>query len=418
MSPAPTSPTPISPTIAAQKQRKGSAGPTKGLSILQKTISMTRQRDLPPKDRLEEERHLRELEAMFAASKEAQKRRRLQEEAAAAARASILAQTLPTWEVAILPNWRVVLNPDANGRALRKLWWDGTMPVRYRGRLWGLCVGNGLAVSKSAFTASLARAKKLVELGKYPEEELVAMHEDVSDTLPTLKLFQKDGGVMHDELVDIILAYTVHWDGRPHYARGLSYTAAMLLVNMPAAEAFLTLINLVNKSFLKSFYSNDEEEIDAYYRIFDTLLADNMPKVYANFSQEVVRPKLYLHPWLISLFVRFLPLDLATRIFDVFLLEGDSFLFRVALVLLQILEPRLFNPDLDELAAVFKGQDRGALLVVRRDKEIPEGVDVLEEDVYTEMGCTEDAIFSHLRELDWKEETWDRLVSRELPEAD
>ena len=41
------------------------------------------------------------------------------------------------------------------------------------------------------------------------------------------------------------------------------------------------------------------------------------------------------------------------------------------------------------------------------------------EDVYTEMGVTEDQLFDKLREWHgWKEETWDRLVTRELPEAD
>ena len=81
--------------------------------------------------------------------------------------------------------------------------------------------------------------------------------------------------------------------------------------------------------------------------------------------------------------MRYLPLDLSTRLFDVFLLEGDSFLFRIALVLLQILEPRLFNPVLSELDAVFKGEDRGAVLLVRREKGREE---VSIEEVYTEMG--------------------------------
>ena len=207
----------------------------------------------------------------------------------------------------------------------------------------------------------------------------------------------------------------------------------MLLLNMPAVDAFLTLINLVNKSFLKSFFSDSPDEVDAYYRIFDTLLADTMPKVYASmspshglhspltasradFSQEGVRPSLYLDPWVTTLFVRYLPPDLAFRIFDVFLLEGDSILFRVALVLLQILEPRLFNPNLDELSAVFKGSDRGAVAIVRRENGGEERVGV--DDVYGIMGVSEESMFGLLDRLDWKEETWDRLVARELPEAD
>ncbi|KAK4700686.1 hypothetical protein P7C70_g5557, partial [Phenoliferia sp. Uapishka_3] len=137
-----------------------------------------------------------------------------------------------------------------------------------------------------------------------------------------------------------------------------------------------------------------------------------------DFSHEVVRPSLYLHPWLTTTFVSFLPLDLATRIFDVFLLEGDSFLFRVALVILQILEPRLFNPVLSELDAVFKGEDRGAVLVVKRERGLGEGDEVAKEDVYEEMGCREEEVFRRLEKLEWKEETWDRLVTRELPEAD
>lgn len=154
-----------------------------------------------------------------------------------------------------------------------------------------------------------------------------------------------------------------------------------------------------------------------------------MPRVYENFSKEVVRPSLYLHPWLTSMFVQFLPLDLSTRLFDVFLLEGDAFVFRVAIVLLQILEPRLFNPVQSELDDVFRGKDRGAIAVVRRERsgsillggggetedEISE---VLIEEVYTEMGCTEDRVFELLGQQDWKEETWNRLVERELPEAD
>lgn len=103
-----------------------------------------------------------------------------------------------------------------------------------------------------------------------------------------------------------------------------------------------------------------------------------------------------------------------------FLLEGDSFLFRVALCLLQILEPRLFNPDQSELAAVFSGKDRGAVMIVKRQRQLPSDSEVrIEvEDVYTEMGCTEAALFSCIEALDWREETYQRLTARELPELD
>jgi hypothetical protein len=116
--------------------------------------------------------------------------------------------------------------------------------------------------------------------------------------------------------------------------------------------------------------------------------------------------------------------------------------------LLQILEPRLFNPNLEELAAVFEGNDRGAVAVVRREKgllapdghaieEKDGGIRVEVEDVcvsssflslpfrtdpssvysYVEMGVTEDRLFAQLQAMDWKEELWARLIERESPEA-
>ena len=41
--------------------------------------------------------------------------------------------------------------------------------------------------------------------------------------------------------------------------------------------------------------------------------------------------------------------EACARLWDVILLEGDSFLFRTALAVLAVLEPRLFFPDRKEL---------------------------------------------------------------------
>ncbi|BGP38718.1 hypothetical protein JCM10450v2_002668 [Rhodotorula kratochvilovae] len=412
----PPAPSPPAPAATPKKQVS-----TKRPTIMQKVVSMTRQRDLPPKPREEEEKHLQMLAEMHAASREADERRRELETQRSRIRTAQHAAAFPAWESAILPNWRAVLHDTPEGRKLRRLWWDGTMPTRWRGRLWAMCIGNGLAVSKGAFGAAGERAARLRREGALHEVERRAK-EDVERTLPALKLFQ-EGRVMHDDLVELVVAWSVHEKAIPRYPEGLAFPAALLLLNMSAPEAFVCLVNLVQKSFLRSFYG-DPDEVEAYYRVFDTLLADAMPKIYANFSSQVVRPSLYLFPWLTTLYGAFLPLDLATRIMDVFLLEGDSFPFRVALALLQILEPRLFNPNLEDLAAVFAGTDRGAVGVVRREKGLllagggvdPQG-EVAVEEVYAEMGASEDRVFDVLRAMEWKEETWARLVERELPEV-
>lgn len=314
-----------------------------------------------------QKKHLRELDAMLTASKEAEKRRKQSANALHLERAAKHAAALPTWEKSILPNWHEVLKQDAQGRALKKLWWDGTMPVLHRGRLWNLCIGNALGLGKGAYSQVSAIALRVVAEGGFTDADRRRMDDDVAETLPVLKMFQL-GGVMHDDLVDLLVAFSIYGPGETHYPDGVSYVAAMLLLNMAPNEAFVALVNLVHKSCLKSFYSSDSDEEEGYFRVFDTLLADYLARVYGNFSSQVVRPSLYLIPWLTTAFVKFLPLDLSTRLLDVFLLEGDSFLFRVALVLLQLLEPRLFTPSHAELEETFRGEDRGAVAIVRREK--------------------------------------------------
>lgn len=113
------------------------------------------------------------------------------------------------------------------------------MPVRFRGRLWSLCIGNGLAISKNQYALCLQRARDLlevegavdregttgagggddeantrrVEASARRRQELVEFRDaarlEMQHVLPTLKLFQK-GGVMHQDLLDLLLAWAVH----------------------------------------------------------------------------------------------------------------------------------------------------------------------------------------------------------------
>jgi len=54
----------------------------------------------------------------------------------------------------------------------------------------------------------------------------------------------------------------------------------MLLINLPLDQAFVTMRNLIDRHCLRSFYGGEgsDDDLEAYYRIFDTLLADGMPK--------------------------------------------------------------------------------------------------------------------------------------------
>ena len=47
--------------------------------------------------------------------------------------------------------------------------------------------------------------------------------------------------------------------------------------------------------------------------------------------------------------------------------DGDSVLFRISLAFLELLEPRLFIRERDELVSVLQGTNKGVLRVWRRE---------------------------------------------------
>jgi hypothetical protein len=103
-----------------------------------------------------------------------------------------------------------------------------------------------------------------------------AIDADIDLTLRRVKLFQRDGP-MHDDLRNLLLAYSVFHSPSPRYVRairrvrtrahghaqppGASWPAALLLISMPVQDAFVSLANLVEKSFLKSFYLDKNDEV-------------------------------------------------------------------------------------------------------------------------------------------------------------
>jgi len=107
-----------------------------------------------------------------------------------------------------------------------------------------------------------------------------------------------------------------------------------------------------------------------------------------------------------------LELNACVHIWDVLLLEGDSFLFRAALGLLSVLEPRLFFPDRRELLELIKGDNKAALEVARREG-IP--LDGPKYDIY---GVDENILWEKIDSMGewWKDSTWTRLLLRELPD--
>ncbi|QRW22150.1 TBC1 domain family member 14 [Rhizoctonia solani] len=412
----PTTPVPNEPTTSGSSPQKPpkahryvkSAGP----SMLEKVISKTRPTHLPPKNKLEDVKHLKEYEEMMERSRAAEQQKKHELEQRRLARERAVEDSLHIWKREVVPNWKEAIRKPY----IRQMWWRG-IPTRLRGEMWIKAIGNGLAISKDSYKRCLARANRALTSGSFPVETLAIIEEDIRVTLPGLHIFHPETGPLYSDLKDLLCAWVVsRSDEGLGYVKGVSSMAGMFLINMSSDDAFVCMRNLLERHCMRSFYGGPsaKDDIEAYYRIFDTLLADGVPKVFFNFKQHQISPSQYLPDWILPMFLHHLPFEACARIWDVIILEGDSFLYRAALAIIAVIEPRLFFPDRKELMEVLRGENRAALEVAKRS-----GLQVDQSARYEQYGMNEEVLWAEIMGMDewWKDSTWSRLIQRELPDV-
>ncbi|PKI83931.1 hypothetical protein MVES1_001980 [Malassezia vespertilionis] len=406
--------------------------------------SLTRMPHLPPKSRKEEKKHLAEFTTMMEQSIAAEKKRdeetaslNKQREEGEKARRRI-------WEEEILPCWtRARQEPR-----YRELWWRG-IPPSLRARLWSRACGNNLMLPHDLFAKAVALAKDALEHDQMPSFLCDAVEEDIANTLPSLRLFNHPDAPLYWEFRDILYAFLfVRADEAAQrmgtdtlaleklnehfvlYVPGTANLAAMLLINMPAEQALVALINLIGKlHWLRALYQlerspvrNEEtisyKEVYAFERVFNTLIAEQFPVVYANLQKHDIRASTFLRFWIRSMFVPWLDIDVVAQLWDIILLEDSSAaLYRIAIALFQLLVPRLYAHDPAELASILQGTNKGVLHVWYREWPVPPKDETPPKDrIYAQYAMSEASVYRALDEQNswWKDSTLQRLLDREL----
>ncbi|XP_051679385.2 TBC1 domain family member 12 isoform X2 [Oryctolagus cuniculus] len=316
--------------------------------------------NLPAKSVEEALRHRQEYDEMVAEAKkreikEAHKRKRIMKERFK--QEENIASAMVIWINEILPNWEVMRST----RRVRELWWQG-LPPSVRGKVWSLAVGNELNITPELYEIFLSRAKErwksFSETSSENDMEGVSIADreasleliklDISRTFPSLYIFQK-GGPYHDVLHSILGAYTCY---RPDvgYVQGMSFIAAVLILNLEEADAFIAFANLLNKPCQLAFFRVDHSMMLKYFATFEVFFEENLSKLFLHFKSYSLTPDIYLIDWIFTLYSKSLPLDLACRVWDVFCRDGEEFLFRAGLGILRLYEDILLQMDFIHIA--------------------------------------------------------------------
>uniref|UniRef100_A0A672RBN6 TBC1 domain family member 12-like n=1 Tax=Sinocyclocheilus grahami TaxID=75366 RepID=A0A672RBN6_SINGR len=328
-----------SPSLPTQGRRKNLEFEPLSTTAL---ILEDRPASLPAKSEEEAQRHRQEYDEMVAEAKkrelkEAQKKKKQMKERFK--QEESIANAMVVWNNEILPNWESMRGT----RRVRDLWWQG-LPPNVRGKVWSLAIGNELNITSETRYIFLY----FFTSGADRESSLDLIKLDISRTFPPLFIFQK-GGPYHDLLHSLLGAYTCY---RPDvgYVQGMSFIAAVLILNLEEADAFIAFANLLNKPCQMAFFRVDHELMLKYFAAFEVFFEENLPRLFNHFKSYNLTPDLYLIDWIFTLYTKSLPLDVACRVWDVFCRDGEEFLFRTGLGILRLYEDVLLQMDFIHIA--------------------------------------------------------------------
>ena len=255
---------------------------------------------------------------------------------------------LRIWEEHVLPNWDQVIREPRT----RELWWRGVAP-RSRAKVWGKAIGNELALTENTYAKALQRAKdaeaRITESGRDDSSKeqawFDAIRRDVKATFTELNIFQS-GGPLHDNLVDVLMAYAMYRSDIG-YNHGTHLTAALLCLTLPSsASTFLTLANLLNRPLPLAFLTGSTAATKKAYSLTLTLLSLKIPRLHHHlFSTLGLDAHEVLEPMIRTLFLGpngGVGVETAVRVWDVMVFDGDSSIIRTAVAVLAALESRLY----------------------------------------------------------------------------
>ena len=283
------------------------------------------------------------------------------------------------WINKIIPNWSKM----KNNKNIKKYFYEG-IPNIIRGKIWSLCIGNKFSITKEFYEIE---AKKSIQLlmklerksfkknknnnneesdissslsistkkiySQYikktldKEKSINLIDLDIERTFPYMGVFKKDSQ-LGESLREILRIFVV---ARPDigYVQGLSYIAATLLLQMDKFQALVCFMNIILSPNILPFYRLDEQNIKKRLDLFNDIFKINLPELYEHFQENEILPEHYLLEWFMTLYTRNIYIDLALRIWDIYMIEGIVSLYKSAIVIFSIHQKEYIQMEFSEV---------------------------------------------------------------------
>ncbi|KAM6926584.1 uncharacterized protein PEZ65_010089 isoform 1-T2 [Lycodopsis pacificus] len=152
------------------------------------------------------------------------------------------------------------------------------------------------------------------------------------------------------KLFRVLIAYA-KYSPQVGYSQGMSYLAAVLLMQLGEEEAFWALTALLDKpKYLTELFDLSLTKVQHQVKVFDQFLKHRKPQLSQHLESVGVSSVHFVMPWFLTLFTSLPCWDSVLAVWDLIILHGLSAVFRTALTIVELLEPQLM--DLNDEGAV------------------------------------------------------------------
>ncbi len=122
----------------------------------------------------------------------------------------------------------------------------------------------------------------------------------------------------------------------------MGFISALLLTYMEEECAFWILNSMIDKYNMEGFYLNGFPGLEKAFYIMMSILKKHLKKIYDLLVKFQMVPSMFASQWFITVFSVNLRYEILVRVFDVFLLEGQKILYRIAYGILKINEGKIY----------------------------------------------------------------------------
>ncbi|ULU08315.1 hypothetical protein L3Y34_019462 [Caenorhabditis briggsae] len=202
--------------------------------------------------------------------------------------------------------------------------WKG-IPEKLRIVIWPRLLGaERMKHERRDMYAELLLRARLVS------KDIKQIDLDINRTYRDHLAFRKRYDVKQKSLLNVLAAYSMY-NTEVGYCQGMSQIAALFLMYLDEEDAFWCLHQLMvsPKHTMHGFFVPGFPKLQRFEEHFKKILKKYKPRVFKYLEKQDI-PYIYLTKWWFGCFLDRVPFSLALRLWDVFLVEGDSILLAMA----------------------------------------------------------------------------------------